>query len=164
VSLGLWVPFNEGWGQFDALRITERIRALDNTRPIDHASGWHDQGGGDLKSRHVYYKPVRLKNDGKRVLALTEFGGYSLPVPQHYTTEKKFGYRTYTDTEKWMDAVETLYEKEIIPHIDAQGLSAAVYTQVSDVEDEVNGLVTYDRQVVKADKARMLALAEKLKF
>ena len=164
VSLGLWVPFNEGWGQFDALRITERIRALDNTRPIDHASGWHDQGGGDLKSRHVYYKPVRLKNDGRRVLALTEFGGYSLPVPEHYTTEKKFGYRTYTDAEKWMDAVETLYEKEIIPHMETQGLSAAVYTQVSDVEDEVNGLVTYDRQVVKADKVRMLALAAKLKF
>ncbi len=164
VSLGLWVPFNEGWGQFDALRITERIRSLDATRPIDHASGWHDQGGGDLKSHHVYYKPVRLKNDGKRVLALTEFGGYSLPIADHYTTDKRFGYRTYTDREKWLCDVEKLYEKEVLPHIASQGLSAAVYTQVSDVEDEVNGLVTYDRRAVKADAARMRRLAAKLKF
>jgi stage IV sporulation protein A len=106
VSLGLWVPFNEGWGQFDSLRITERIRELDNTRPIDHASGWNDQGGGDLKSRHIYFRPVKLKNDGRRVLALTEFGGYSLPVPEHYTTDKEFGYRSYQDNATWMDALE----------------------------------------------------------
>ena len=164
VSLGLWVPFNEGWGQFDSLRITARLRELDNTRPIDHASGWNDQGGGDLKSRHIYFRPVKLKNDGKRVLALTEFGGYSLPVAEHYTTDKEFGYRSYQDNGSWMDALEKLYATEIIPHVAAQGLSATVYTQVSDVEDEVNGLVTYDRKVIKADAARMLRIAEKLKF
>ena len=164
VSLGLWVPFNEGWGQFDSLRITARLRQLDDTRPIDHASGWNDQGGGDLKSRHIYFRPVKMKNDGKRVLALTEFGGYSLVVEDHYTTDKKFGYRTYTEQDKWMDDLEKLYETEIIPLVDAQGLSATVYTQVSDVEDEVNGLVTYDRKVVKADTQRMLRIAEKLKF
>ena len=164
VSLGLWVPFNEGWGQFDSLRITERLRSLDDSRPIDHASGWNDQGGGDLKSRHIYFRPVKMKNDGKRVLALTEFGGYSLPVAEHYTTDKEFGYRSYQDVESWMDALEKLYESEIIPHVAAQGLSATVYTQVSDVEDEVNGLVTYDRKVVKADAGRMLRIAEKLKF
>ena len=158
------VPFNEGWGQFDSLRITARLRELDDTRPIDHASGWNDQGGGDLKSRHIYFRPVKLKNDGKRVLALTEFGGYSLPVAEHYTTDKEFGYRSYQDNGSWMDALEKLYETEIIPHVAAQGLSATVYTQVSDVEDEVNGLVTYDRKVVKADAARMLRIAEKLKF
>lgn len=164
VSLGLWVPFNEGWGQFDSLRITERLRSLDDSRPIDHASGWNDQGGGDLKSRHIYFRPVKMKNDGKRVLALTEFGGYSLPVAEHYTTDKEFGYRSYQDVESWMDALEKLYESEIIPHVAAQGLSATVYTQVSDVEDEVNGLVTYDRKVVKADAGRMLRIAQKLKF
>jgi hypothetical protein len=164
VSLGLWVPFNEGWGQFDSLRITARLRQLDDTRPIDHASGWNDQGGGDLKSRHIYFRPVKMKNDGKRVLALTEFGGYSLVVEDHYTTDKKFGYRTYTEQDKWMDDLEKLYETEIIPLVDAQGLSATVYTQVSDVEDEVNGLVTYDRKVVKADAGRMLRIAQKLKF
>ncbi len=164
VSLGLWVPFNEGWGQFDSLRITERLRQLDDTRPIDHASGWNDQGGGDLKSRHIYFHPVKLKNDGRRVLALTEFGGYSLPVPEHYTTDKEFGYRSYQDNATWMDALEKLYEEQIIPHLASQGLSAAVYTQVSDVEDEVNGLVTYDRKVVKADAKRMQAIAKKLQF
>ena len=137
---------------------------MDNTRPIDHASGWNDQGGGDLKSRHIYFRPVKMKNDGRRVLALTEFGGYSLPVPEHYTTDKEFGYRSYKDVDSWMDALEKLSETEIIPHVAAQGLSATVYTQVSDVEDEVNGLVTYDRKIVKADTARMLAITEKLKF
>ena len=164
VSLALWVPFNEGWGQFDALRIAEKLRALDPTRPIDHASGWHDQGGGDLRSYHIYYRPVRVKNDGRRVLALTEFGGYSLPVPGHYTTDRRFGYRTYTDAAAWMDALERLYTREIIPQITSQGLSAAVYTQLSDVEDEVNGLLTFDRRICKADAARMRKINRMLCF
>ena len=164
VSLALWVPFNEGWGQFDALRITEKLRALDPTRPVDHASGWHDQGGGDLRSYHIYYRPVRLKNDGRRVLALTEFGGYSLPLPGHYTTDRRFGYRTYKNADAWMDALERLYTREVLPQIAAQGLSAAVYTQLSDVEDEVNGLLTFDRRVCKADAARMLEINRKLRF
>ena len=105
-----------------------------------------------------------MKNDGRRVLALTEFGGYSLPVAEHYTTDKEFGYRSYKDLDTWMDALEKLYETQIIPLVDDQGLSATVYTQVSDVEDEVNGLVTYDRKVVKTDTERMLRIAEKLKF
>ena len=164
VCLGLWVPFNEGWGQFDALAITDRLRALDPTRPIDHASGWHDQGGGDLKSRHVYYRPVRLRGDGRRVLALTEFGGYSLQCPGHLASDKKFGYRMYDHAAAWMDAVERLYETEVLPLIESQGLSAAVYTQLSDVEDEVNGLVTYDRRLCKMDPARMRKINSKLHF
>ncbi|MBQ6117523.1 MAG: glycoside hydrolase family 2 [Oscillospiraceae bacterium] len=164
VSLCLWVPFNEGWGQFDANRIAEKVRKLDPTRPVDHASGWHDQGGGDVKSCHVYYRPVRLKNDGRRVLALTEFGGYSLPVPGHCAEEKEFGYRAYRDAESWMAAVEKLYREQVIPWVEKQGLSAAVYTQVSDVEEEVNGLMTFDRQVVKMDPARMAALNALLRF
>ena len=164
VCLGLWVPFNEGWGQFDALAVTDRLRALDPTRPIDHASGWHDQGGGDLKSRHVYYRPVRLRGDGRRVLALTEFGGYSLQCPGHLASDKKFGYRMYDHAAAWMDAVERLYETEVLPLIESQGLSAAVYTQLSDVEDEVNGLVTYDRRLCKMDPARMRKINSKLRF
>ncbi len=164
VSLCLWVPFNEGWGQFDANRIAEKVKALDPTRPVDHASGWHDQGGGDVQSRHVYYKPVRLKNDGRRVLALTEFGGYSLPVPGHCAEEKSFGYRAYQSAEEWMDAVEKLYREQVIPHVEKEGLSAAVYTQVSDVEEEVNGLMTFDRRVTKLDPARMAAINDALRF
>lgn len=163
-SLALWTPFNEGWGQFDALRLSDRIRALDPTRLIDHASGWHDQGGGDLKSRHIYYRPVKLKNDGRRVLALTEFGGYSLPLAGHCATDRRFGYRIYENQDSWMAAVEQLYEKEIIPLIKDRGLSATVYTQLSDVEDEVNGLVTFDRRGCKADVGRFQAIAEKLRF
>lgn len=164
VSISMWVPFNEGWGQFDALRITETLRTIDPTRPIDHASGWHDQGGGDLKSRHIYFRRVRLKNDHRRVLALTEFGGYSLPVAGHTATEKPFGYRVYKDRETWMAALEALYESEILPLLSSQGLSAAVYTQVSDVEDEINGLLTYDRRVCKPDSERLRKLNAKLHF
>ena len=164
VSLCLWVPFNEGWGQFDANRIAEKVRRLDPTRPVDHASGWHDQGGGDVKSCHVYYKPVRLRNDGRRVLALTEFGGYSLPVPGHCAEEKEFGYRAYRSADEWMDAVENLYRRQVIPLIQREGLSAAVYTQLSDVEEEVNGLVTFDRRVTKMDVPRMAAINGELKF
>ena len=164
VSLYLWVPFNEGWGQFDAARIAEKVRGLDPTRLVDHASGWHDQGAGDLRSCHVYYRPVRMKHDGRRALALTEFGGYSLPVEGHYTTEKSFGYRTYRDAGAWMDAVEKLYENEVIPLIAREGLSAAVYTQISDVEDEVNGLLTFDRRVCKPEEQRMRRINGKLRF
>ena len=164
VSLCLWVPFNEGWGQFDARRIAEKVKAADPSRWVDHASGWHDQGGGDLRSYHIYYRPVRMKNDGRRVLALTEFGGYSLPVAEHYTTDKSFGYRAYTGGEDYVAAVEKLYREQLTPQIGKCGLSAAVYTQLSDVEDEVNGLVTFDRRVCKMDVDRMHRLNEPLKF
>lgn len=164
VSLCLWVPFNEGWGQFDANRIADKVKALDPTRLVDHASGWHDQGGGDVKSCHVYYKPVRMKNDGRRVLALTEFGGYSLSVPGHCAEEKEFGYKAYKSAGEWMDAVEKLYRREVIPLIEKEGLSAAVYTQLSDVEEEVNGLLTFDRRVTKMDTGRMAAINGELTF
>ena len=140
------------------------MKKLDPTRPVDHASGWHDQGGGDVDSRHVYYKPVRLKNDGRRVLALTEFGGYSLPIPGHCAEDREFGYRAYRSAEEWMDAVEKLYREQVIPHIEKEGLSVAVYTQVSDVEEEVNGLMTFDRRVTKMDESRMTAINAALKF
>ena len=156
VSLAVWVPFNEGWGQFDSLAVTQKLWELDPTRQVDHASGWHDQGGGDLKSRHVYYKRVRLKPDG-RALALTEFGGYSLPVEGHTASETEFGYRIYRTRKEFYRAYRELYENEVIPCI-ARGLCAAVYTQVSDVEDEINGLLTYDRRVLKVDKEPMQAL------
>jgi len=163
-SLAVWVPFNEGWGQFDSLEAARLLWELDPTRLVDHASGWHDQGGGDFKSRHVYFRPVRLRHDKSRVLALSEFGGYSLPSEGHVSSEKAFGYRMFHDRAAFMDALVKLYETEVIPCMEEQGLSAAVYTQVSDVEDEVNGLMTYDRKVCKADAARLREVNEKLKF
>jgi len=161
--IALWVPFNEGWGQFDALEATRTLRTLDPTRLVDHASGWHDQGGGDLKSYHIYFRPLRMRNDGCRVLALTEFGGYSLPVAGH-TYGKKFGYRMYASAAEWQGDYVNLYERQLLPLIGREGLSAAVYTELSDVEDELNGLLTFDRRVCKAEEETLRALNAKVKF
>ncbi|WP_342022198.1 sugar-binding domain-containing protein [Arthrobacter citreus] len=152
-SIAVWVPFNEGWGQFDANAATELLRGLDPTRSIDHASGWHDQGGGDLKSVHVYFVPFKLRKgwlrDGRAVV-LSEYGGYSLRVPGHTFNEKEFGYRRFKTRDALRQAYEKLHRRQIEPAV-AQGLAATVYTQLTDVEDEVNGLLTYDRRVVKID-------------
>ena len=163
-SLAVWVPFNEGWGQFDSLLATQMLWEQDPTRLVDHASGWHDQGGGDFKSRHVDFKPVKLKHDKHRVLALSEFGGYSLPAAGHTASEKLFGSRMYQTAREFMDALAALYEGEVIPCMEKQGLSAAVYTQVSDVEDEVNGILTFDRKVCKVDESRMKGRNGRLRF
>ena len=141
VSLCLWTLFNEGWGQFDSLAVCGHMRALDSTRYFDHASGWQDMGGGDVCSRHVYFKKVRLKNDGRRVLALTEFGGYSFSVKGR---KKAFSYRKFASAEDYMAALERLYTRQILPAVKEQGLAATVYTQLSDVEEEVNGIFTPD--------------------
>nr|WP_231715318.1 sugar-binding domain-containing protein [Arthrobacter gengyunqii] len=152
-SLAVWVPFNEGWGQFDANAVTDQVRSLDATRSIDHASGWHDQGGGDLKSVHVYFVPFVLRKgwlrDGRAVV-LSEYGGYSLRVPGHTFNEKEFGYRKFKTPDALRRAWIKLHRQQIEPAV-AQGLAATVYTQLTDVEDEVNGLLTYDRRVVKID-------------
>ena len=162
----MWVPFNESWGQFDALKATDFVRSVDATRPIDHASGWHDQGGGDFKSLHIYFRPVTLPRKGinGRVIALTEFGGYSVGVEGHvFNKSRSFGYKKFKDLGAFDNAYHELFKKEILPLIPA-GLSATVYTQLSDVEDEINGLVTYDRKVVKVDMERMRELNKKLKL
>ena len=161
--IALWVPFNEGWGQFDAFKYTQMLWDMDPTRLVDSASGWHDQGGGDVKSLHIYFKRVKMKHDGSRALALTEFGGYSLVVKGHIHG-REFGYRLYHDQEKWQKAYLALYEEQVLPLIAAEGLSAAVYTEVSDVEDELNGILTFDRRVCKLDEAAAREINGKLKF
>ena len=163
-SLAVWAPFNEGWGQFDSLQITQLLWEEDPTRLVDHASGWHDQGGGDFKSRHVYFRPVKLRPDGDRVLALTEFGGYSMAVPGHCASEKLFGYKMYHTAGDLMEAYLRLYREEILPHMEERGLSAAVYTQLSDVEEEVNGILTYDRRLCKLDKTEVRRLNRRLRL
>lgn len=163
VSIALWVPFNEGWGQFDAARMADVVRELDPSRPVDHASGWHDQGAGDLRSLHIYFRRVKLpKKPDARVLALTEYGGYSFAVADHTWSAKAFGYKMLGTREEWQDAVVRLHDEQIRPAIEA-GLGAIVYTQLSDVEDEVNGLVTYDRRVVKADAEVFRAMNGRLR-
>ena len=147
--IAMWVPFNEGWGQFDAARAVGVIHEIDTSRTVDHASGWHDQGIGETKSLHVYFRPYVFKPDRRgRAVILTEFGGYNCLVPGHSFNDRDFGYKRLGDADKLRAALEELYSRQIAPAYE-QGLAAAIYTQVSDVEDELNGLITYDRQVVK---------------
>jgi beta-galactosidase/beta-glucuronidase len=153
VSLAMWVPFNEGWGQFDSVKVTEEIKKLDPTRTVDSVSGWHDQGKNtsDFKSLHVYFRPVRIRKD-KRCLLLSEFGGYSVPTDGHmFSPDKLFGYKMIADAKTFNSAFKKLYERDVLPFVE-KGLSATVYTQVSDVEEEINGIMTYDREVTKLDK------------
>ncbi len=168
VSICLWVPFNEGWGQFDSVKATEFFREKDPTRIIDHASGWHDQGAGDLNSFHIYFTPFFFPKYGlndDRVIALTEFGGYSMSIDGHrFNTEKTFGYRIYKSKDALEKALETLYVKRLQPLIGKKGLSALVYTEVSDVEDETNGLLTYDREIIKVDVDFMKKINENMKL
>lgn len=162
VSLAVWVPFNEGWGQFDACRIAEAVRKMDSTRLIDHASGWHDQQCGDFISRHIYYKKFNMRPDPKgRIQALSEFGGYSCPTEDHMASDSLFGYRMYQNPQELSAAFEKLYRCEVLPAV-KNGLSASVYTQVSDVEDEINGLFTYDRSVMKLNADIVRRINEEL--
>jgi len=160
--IAMWVPFNEGWGQFDANKAVDAIRALDQTRTIDHASGWHDQKGGDVKSLHVYFKPYRFSKDAYgRAVVLSEFGGYSQHIAEHSFSTKEFGYKRFKTAQALTDAFEKLFIREVIP-AKAKGLSAAIYTQLSDVEQETNGFVTYDREQIKMDIARVRAINAQL--
>jgi hypothetical protein len=145
----LWTIFNEGWGQFDAEKVFEEMSKLDPTRLFDHASGWHDQGIGAIKSDHVYFRKYKYQDDKLgRARILSEFGGYQLRVDGHAFNDKNFGYKRMKNSEQLTDAFIRLYQQEIVPAA-KEGLAASVYTQLSDVEDELNGLVTYDRQVIK---------------
>lgn len=146
-SIAVWVPFNEGWGQFDANKITEMIKEKDPTRPVDHASGWFDQKGGDFKSIHNYFRKLGVVN-GSRACAISEYGGYACHVKDHSSVERVFGYRKFDTLPEFARAFRRLMEREVFPLV-GKGLSAAVYTQVSDVEEEVNGLLTYDRKICK---------------
>ena len=164
VSIAMWVPFNEGWGQFDAKKIASLTKDLDNTRTVDHASGWHDQGGGDIRSLHVYFKKVRLPRDKKRAVCLTEFGGYSFKDDTHsFNPDSTYSYKKFATLQEFNEGVKALYERDVIAQIN-KGLSAVVYTQLTDVEDEVNGLLTYDRKVLKVDADMIRAINSKLKL
>ena len=158
-----WTIFNEGWGQFDSTAAYHHLKALDDSRFIDSASGWFAGGESDVESDHVYFKPFRPRKT-KKPLVLSEFGGYALKVEGHvFNPHQEYGYRHFESREAYQAAVVKLYEEEIVPAI-PKGLCGAIYTQVSDVEDETNGLVTYDRAVTKLDADVMRALAEKLKI
>lgn len=160
--IAMWVPFNEGWGQFDSAKAYEMVKELDPTRVIDTTSGWHDLGSSDVISKHIYFTPIRVKK-GDRPYVLSEFGGYSMKVKGHTFNNKMFGYKVYGSKAGLTKAYSRLYNNVIIPQI-KDGLSAAVYTQVSDVEDELNGLMTYDRKIVKIDMEILRQINERVKL
>ena len=148
-SVALWCPFNEGWGQFDAASVAMFIHSLDTTRTIDHASGWHDQLFGDTRSIHTYFFKYRHRADRRgRAVLLSEFGGYDLRVEGHAWNKRTFGYKRCKTTQELADRLQELYTEQIRPARE-KGLSAAIYTQLTDVEEELNGLITYDREAIK---------------
>ena len=146
--VGMWVPFNEGWGQFDSRRIASMIRERDNTRFIDHASGWYDQRAGDVKSVHNYFRKLRVVRD-RRPCVLSEYGGAVLYVKDHSDAKEGYGYHTCKNKEEFRKLFNNHQNK--IQKLEAQGLSGAVYTQLTDIEDEQNGILTYDRKVNKLE-------------
>ena len=157
-----WTIFNEGWGQFEADEAYEILRKLDDTRWIDSTSGWFRRKKTDVDSRHVYFRKLKIKGDGKMPLVLSEFGGYSCKVMEHsFNQDQTYGYGKFTDPEAYANAVEELYREQVLPCV-RDGLCAAVYTQVSDVEDETNGLLTYDRKKEKLSAAPMRLIASTL--
>ena len=142
-----WVLFNEGWGQFDAVENTEMVRSHDRTRLIDAHSGWFDQNAGDMRSVHIYFFDLAAES-GKRPYAISEYGGIACGISGHTYSDEIFGYgncsvREFKKQYKEMqNKIQKLY---------MHGMSAAVYTQLTDIEEEVNGLLTYDRRVSKLD-------------
>ena len=150
-SIGFWTLFNEGWGQFDARAATEAVRALDATRPIDATSGWYDQGCGNFLSIHNYFRPLRAGWHGKqrenRAAIISEFGGLAQMTSGHTSLDHSYGYGDFATVEDWRGAVQKLLAE--VESLQVEGLAGYVYTQVSDVEEEVNGLLTYDRKINK---------------
>ena len=153
-SIVYYTVFNEGWGQFSADKAYRIAKQLDSTRIIDATSGWFTRKESDVDSRHVYFKAVRLGKLKDRPVIISEFGGYSHRVAGHLFGEKNYGYRLFDSKESFTAAVEKLYGEEILPFIKG-GISGLVYTQLSDVEDETNGLITYDRRHVKISEEKM---------
>ncbi len=159
-----WTIFNEAWGQFDSDTVYEEFRKLDDTRFIDSTSGWFRRKKTQVDSRHVYFRKVRMKGDGVMPLVVSEFGGKTWKVDGHvFNPDKSYGYGGCKTREELNDALVKLYMEEILPCV-RDGLCAAVYTQVSDVEDEINGLLTYDRKVEKLDPDKMLPVAQALQL
>ena len=161
-SIAMWVPFNEGWGQFDSKKAYDFIRSMDSTRLVDTTSGWYDRGATDVISKHIYFTPIVVKQ-GNKPWFLSEFGGLSTRVKGHTFNSKMFGYKIFSSKESLTKAYKKLFERTIVPQI-KKGLSGTIYTQVTDVEDELNGIMTYDRKVQKIDTSVLNEINKKVKI
>jgi len=150
-SIVIWVLHNEGWGQFDSERLTQRIRSLDPTRLINATSGWRDMAAGDLIDKHDYQSaPTAPTGDEIRALVIGEYGGIGWPLDDHLWNPemRNWGYQTFHSVDEVQAAYRKVTEAIIRMH-ESQGVSGAIYTQTTDVEGEINGLLTYEREVEK---------------
>lgn len=162
-SICYYTIFNEGWGQFDSDVMVNIVKAMDRSRVIDATSGWYKQEYSDVESIHKYFKEYCFEPSDRPVV-LSEFGGYSLKVPGHtFCKSGNYGYGNTASKEELSEKIIALYEREIVPAI-SKGLCASIYTQITDVEEETNGLYTYDRRVCKVDKNKFKELSLKLKL
>lgn len=159
-SIVSYTIFNEGWGQFDSDDMYDLVKALDGTRLVDSTSGWFAQNKNDFDSEHIYFRLKKLKVK-ERPLFITECGGYKYLVKGHFFGKKEYGYGSCRDSAELTSRIKTMYEKMIIPYI-KDGVCGCIYTQLSDVEGEINGLYTYDRAVCKVDKAVMKEIVGKI--
>ena len=162
-SVIYYTIFNEGWGQFDADENYLALKKYDPTRVYDATSGWFWEKHSDVHSEHIYMRKLKLKARKGRPLVLSEFGGISCKLLRHsYNLDNTYGYSKNNGVEDFENKFISIYDEQVIPHIKEEGLCALVYTQVSDVEDETNGLLTYDRQVLKVKEANIKAMSERL--
>ena len=160
-SVIAYTIFNEGWGQFESDHLYDYVKKLDSTRLVDSTSGWFAQEKNDFDSEHIYFKAVGVEPK-ERPMFMSECGGYSMKVEGHYYSKyNAYGYGQCEDSEKLTKNILDLYEIMILPAA-AKGMCGCIYTQLSDVEDEINGLYTYDRKICKVKKETMIEIAEKL--
>ena len=153
-----WTIFNEGWGQFDGSALYEELREMDPTRIIDTASGWFGGKESDVESDHIYFGKIKPPKERTRPWVLSEYGGYIWREEGHlYNPDKTYGYRNFKSREAFEEALLGLMEHSVLENI-PEGLCADVYTQLSDVEEELNGLVTYDRVITKVSREKMKRL------
>ena len=156
--------FNEGWGQHDTQNLYRHFKALEPSRIWNAASGWFKNSDSDVQSEHIYFGSLKMRPNGRQPLVLTEFGGYSCALADHrFNPDEEYGYQKYATAVEFQRALSKLYRNDILPQI-KNGLCGTILTQVSDVEDETNGLVTYDRMVIKADREEMQKIARDMKL
>ncbi len=153
--------FNEGWGQIQADEMYQKCKDYDSTRFYDATSGWFHQKLSNVQSEHVYFRNKIIKNKQKRPVLLSECGGYTRAIKDHVYAKKQYGYGKAQSEKELTNRIIKLYEEMVIPSI-PYGLCGCIYTQLSDIEDEINGLYTYDRQICKVNKERLLEIQKKI--
>ena len=158
-----WTIFNEAWGQFNSKEVYKALRALDDTRLFDVNSGWVDQKVGDFKSNHIYFRKIKMSNDNRRILFLSEFGGYAYDATLGLA-KKTFSYKRYLNKDSYQNGLRKLFKEDVMDTYSKAGLAGYVYTQLTDVEGEINGFVTFDRQILKVDPDLMYYLNNSFKF